>query len=592
MKNSIIFVIFCLSLLMFGCGDGGNSGKTAENGNDSGREIGSLYGECYGNGTCNEGLVCEIEDNVCVRDSNNLGHNDDLDSTSEQSDGDNDADATQGSSDSATDNNTDGSDTSVSDNDTDMDTDSGDSTPDSNTDTDTTPTSRCDPNPCLNVANSTKECIETGDMTYSCKCESGYTWNGSQCRSNSTLSLPECSPTSATPCIDSSSGLIWSAKADSSKDWSNANSYCYSHAEGGYTGWHLPTIDELRTLIKNCPDAEMPNGDCGVKGSCLSSYCIDSSCGCSPDSTGKYSKFGETGYFWSSSDRYDDSNYAWSVDFDLGGVLYNRKINHLNVRCVRSEYDGDEPVLDDSDSGIVPDDADTMPDNSDSTPDEDVDTIDPTEPSTPCNPNPCLNVANSTKECIEVGDTTYSCKCESGYNWSGSQCKSNSTPSLPECSTSNTGPCYDSTSHLMWSEKTTSTWQGAVYHCTNLNSSNYGGYSSGWRLPTISELRTLIKNCSGTQMPGGSCGVIDTGNSSTSCLVSSCWTEETCYSCSYDSTGGHSKFGDISWFWSSSIRSDSPSYAWIVCFSDGRVYGDDIGYLDHGNYVRCVRNSD
>ena len=296
MKKFLLLALFAVLIFIVSC-DGGSS----KIGSESERKVGELYGECYGNGTCNEGLVCEIEDNVCIRDSNNSGHND--------------ADTTPDSSDSATDNNTDSFDTSVSDNDTDTDTDSGDSTPDNDSDTDTTPTSWCDPNPCLNVANSTKECIETGDTTYSCKCESGYKWNGSQCQSNSTPSLPECSPTSATPCKDSSSGLVWSAKADSSKDWSNANSYCYSHAEGGYSGWHLPTIDELRTLIKNCPD---------------------SSSGCSADSTGKYSKFGETGYFWSSSERYDDSNYAWSVYFDLGGVLYIPKINSNNVRCVRN----------------------------------------------------------------------------------------------------------------------------------------------------------------------------------------------------------------------------------------------------------------
>ncbi|MBO4710404.1 DUF1566 domain-containing protein [bacterium] len=206
-----------------------------------------------------------------------------------------------------------------------------------------------------------------------------------------------------------------------------------------------------------------------------------------------------------------------------------------------------------------------------------------TSSSTPCNPNPCTSISNSTGVC-SVNGTSYICGCNSGYNWTGSSCTSGGS-SLPECSTSNTGPCYDSTSHLTWSKKadTTYTWSDAGTYCSNLTE---GGYSD-WRLPNISELRTLIKNCSGTQMPGGSCGVIDTGNSSTSCLSSSCWTESACYSCSSDSTGGHSKFGEIGWFWSSSTRSDTTDNAWFVDFNDGSV---GSSYNTNGShYVRCVR---
>lgn len=209
------------------------------------------------------------------------------------------------------------------------------------------------------------------------------------------------------------------------------------------------------------------------------------------------------------------------------------------------------------------------------------------QPVDPCDPNPCLNVANSTQECIETGDTTYACKCNSGYNWTGSACTSSGSSTFPECSTADVTPCYDSTSHLTWSKKadTPYTWSDAGTYCDNLTE---GGYSD-WRLPNISELRTLIKNCSGTQMPGGTCGVIDTGNSSTSCLsYNSCWTESACYSCSSDSTGGHSKFGETGVFWSSSTLSDYTDYAWIVNFGYGNV-SFNFFKADNYYYVRCVR---
>ena len=206
------------------------------------------------------------------------------------------------------------------------------------------------------------------------------------------------------------------------------------------------------------------------------------------------------------------------------------------------------------------------------------------QPVDPCDPNPCLDVANSTKECIETGDTTYSCKCNSGFNWTGTQCQSSSTPSLPECSTADVTPCYDSTSRLTWSKKSGSsmTYSAATSYCSGSEMNGYGGYTD-WRLPNISELRTLIKNCSGTQMPGGSCGVRD---DEVVCLSSSCRGED-CDSCSSDSTGGHSKFGETGLFWSSSLQSDNSYNAWGVSFYHGFVFNF---YIDNfGIYVRCVR---
>ena len=214
----------------------------------------------------------------------------------------------------------------------------------------TTPEDPCDPNPCLNVANSTKECIETGETTYSCKCESGYNWNGSQCQSNSTPSLPECSSSSGTPCKDSSSGLTWSARASSTMSWSDAITYCDNLTEGSYSDWYLPTIDELKTLLiadrvtNNCQVSEA-NGCLSYSGCWSCSTCTQtgtqSSSGTSCSSwgssysDGRYSKFGETGYFWSSSVRSDYSGYAWYVGFYYGSVSdFNKNVTYP-VRCVR-----------------------------------------------------------------------------------------------------------------------------------------------------------------------------------------------------------------------------------------------------------------
>ena len=133
----------------------------------------------------------------------------------------------------------------------------------------------------------------------------------------------------------------------------------------------------------------------------------------------------------------------------------------------------------------------------------------------------------------------------------------------------------------MWSSKSSSEmdWDKAVAYCDNLTACGY----SDWHLPTISELRTLIQNCSSNEMPDGSCGVIDTGDPSTSCLSSDCWTSETCSVCKNDSTGKYSKLGDTGYFWSSSVLSDYSFNAWYVDFNCG-------GYVDHGNYIHQISN--
>ena len=118
----------------------------------------------------------------------------------------------------------------------------------------------------------------------------------------------------------------------------------------------------------------------------------------------------------------------------------------------------------------------------------------------------------------------------------------------------------------------------AINQCDNL----LEGYYTDWRLPTISELRTLIQNCSKTET-GGTCGVTD------ECLSYSECRNDDCDGCTYDENNPvqYSKFGDESWFCSSSTLS-STVRAWLVNFGYGSV-SDEGGKTNIGKYVRCVR---
>jgi hypothetical protein len=163
--------------------------------------------------------------------------------------------------------------------------------------------------------------------------------------------------------------------------------------------------------------------------------------------------------------------------------------------------------------------------------------------------------------------------------------------------------CKDSATGYIWSEKSEKMkWEdktdpeNVIYppadYCEGLNTSSYGGFSSGWRLPTISELRTLIQNCQATQMPpAGNDPCLVREDSSANCLAyADCWTESSCNSCTFETTGIYSKLGDIEYLWSSSSsQANNTDLAWCILFSHGSVLG-----LTKGNrfFVRCVRDAE
>ena len=125
----------------------------------------------------------------------------------------------------------------------------------------------------------------------------------------------------------------WSEQASILMNWVHAKEYCDNLAEEGHLDWRLPTISELRTLIKGCPAIET-TGDCNVIDNCLSwKSCRNDSCnGCSNDN---YSKFGDVGAFWSLSVQSDSITYAWGVYFGSGNVFSAGRLSENSVRCVR-----------------------------------------------------------------------------------------------------------------------------------------------------------------------------------------------------------------------------------------------------------------
>jgi len=146
--------------------------------------------------------------------------------------------------------------------------------------------------------------------------------------------LPECSPSSETPCIDTKTDLIWSGKSPEKMHWADAVSYCEDLTESGYSDWRLPNIEELRTLIQNHPGTQT-GGTCKISEKEGKLAMRDRTDDCYGIDGSNFSKLDDTGFLWSSSARSDGTGDAWAVNFHNGIVYYYGKNDDNDVRCVR-----------------------------------------------------------------------------------------------------------------------------------------------------------------------------------------------------------------------------------------------------------------
>jgi len=136
-------------------------------------------------------------------------------------------------------------------------------------------------------------------------------------------------------------GLMWSAISENFHTWEESVSYCENLTDLGYYDWRLPTVNELRTLIQNCPETET-GGSCTMTDECVeengigSDYkprCQNDDCRCKSMIESDYCKLGDIGKYWSST---EDTHYAVYVYFNNAYIGAERKTYHEYVRCVRN----------------------------------------------------------------------------------------------------------------------------------------------------------------------------------------------------------------------------------------------------------------
>jgi hypothetical protein len=145
---------------------------------------------------------------------------------------------------------------------------------------------------------------------------------------------------------DHNTGLKWQNGEDVGLEeftWQQAIDHCQTLDWGGYTDWRLPTISELRSLIRGCTPT-VTGGQCGVTDSCLNhNNCWNDLCnGCEdyagPGTNGLYwpnELTGQCCFYWSASLVEPDNTGAWDVHFD-GGLIGTDGVGfHIAARCVR-----------------------------------------------------------------------------------------------------------------------------------------------------------------------------------------------------------------------------------------------------------------
>jgi uncharacterized protein DUF1566 len=121
--------------------------------------------------------------------------------------------------------------------------------------------------------------------------------------------------------LDENTNLCWQhPKASGTYEWQEAIDYCDDLDLAGNTDWYLPGRDDFIDLLDDC-DSDVTSGDSGYCNSCYESAT------CSALFGSDYEEY------WSSSPY--DSNYAWYVYFDSGGVNYSNVSSDNYVRCVR-----------------------------------------------------------------------------------------------------------------------------------------------------------------------------------------------------------------------------------------------------------------
>ena len=145
---------------------------------------------------------------------------------------------------------------------------------------------------------------------------------------------------------DPTSGLMWHVQVQTplkTFTLAEAKAYCAESTVDGFDDWHLPSISELRTIIRGCPATET-SGSCAVTDDCSSTDCEIGGCGGCELFGGplegcylpKELNCEGIPYFWSTVPNATFPEFQWGVDFRYAGVTDTAAGGTRKARCVRT----------------------------------------------------------------------------------------------------------------------------------------------------------------------------------------------------------------------------------------------------------------
>jgi len=149
---------------------------------------------------------------------------------------------------------------------------------------------------------------------------------------------------------DSATALCWQEPPSETiiYQFDSAIAYCEHLELGGHADWRLPTISELRSIIRGCPGT-VTGGPCDVTDDCLMENdpdCNNDWChsGCPAEDAPESGCYraaeltGTCGYTWSASAVVDYAPMHWFVGFERAFVrTMEDGVDAMVARCVRAD---------------------------------------------------------------------------------------------------------------------------------------------------------------------------------------------------------------------------------------------------------------
>lgn len=144
--------------------------------------------------------------------------------------------------------------------------------------------------------------------------------------------------------LDADNGLAWElVPMGGNPNVADAVAYCDALTLLGSGGWRVPTVDELRSLMRGCPQTRT-DGACGLTDDCATVDCRDDACDGCIDTPGggpaggcywDPNLHGECSGYWSSTSA--GGGFGWIVDYADGTIRQRDAALPAGlVRCVAS----------------------------------------------------------------------------------------------------------------------------------------------------------------------------------------------------------------------------------------------------------------